>query len=185
MEARAAHDVVAIATAGAAGAAAVAGTAMVEVTTVVPVVPAVIQVGSKGAVEATTAPVAVGVAAVEVVVIRPPAAVGTAGGGATGERSAPRRRAISCPGALGTKVFGHEESACSSDATILVMELPDNDSEEEKVFAAKAAGKCSLRIGEEVGDRELDKQVAQYIDDGGATCHMTPFVDGSYQLPRV
>ena len=56
--------------------------------------------------------------------------------------------------------FGHEESACPSDATILVMGLPDDDFEEEKVFAAKATGKCSLRIGEEVGDGELDKQVA-------------------------
>ena len=52
--------------------------------------------------------------------------------------------------------FGHEEeSACPSDATILVMELPDDDSEEENVFAANATGKCSLRIGEEVGDAEL------------------------------
>ena len=34
-----------------------------------------------------------------------------------------------CPRCLG---FGHEESACPSDATIPVTELPDNDSEEEK-----------------------------------------------------
>ena len=66
--------------------------------------------------------------------------------------------------------FGHEESACPSDPTILVMELPDDDSEEQKVFAANAPGKCSLRISEEVGDGELDKQVAQYIADSGATC---------------
>ena len=92
VEAGAVHDGVTVATAGAAGAAAVAGTAVVEVATPAPVVLAVIQVGSKGAVEAATAPVAVGVAAVEVVVIRPPAAVGAAGGGATGERSASRRR---------------------------------------------------------------------------------------------
>ena len=32
------------------------------------------------------------------------------------------------------------------------MELPDDDSDEEKVFAANATGKCSLRVGEEVGD---------------------------------
>ena len=61
--------------------------------------------------------------------------------------------------------FGHEESACPSDATILVIDLPDNDPEEEHVFAANTTGKCSLRIGEEVGDGELDKQVAQYIAD--------------------
>ena len=66
------HDEVALATAGAAGAAAVAGTAMVEVATAGPVVVlAVIQVDPKGAVEATTAPVAVGVAAAEVVVMHP------------------------------------------------------------------------------------------------------------------
>ena len=28
--------------------------------------------------------------------------------------------------------FGHEESVSKSDVTILVMELPDDDSEEEK-----------------------------------------------------
>ena len=39
------------------------------------------------------------------------------------------------------------------------MELPKDDSKEEKVYAANATGKCSLRIGEEVGDKELDKQV--------------------------
>ena len=58
------------------------------------------------------------------------------------------------------------------------MELPDDDSKEEKLFAANATGKCSLRIGEEVGDGELDKQVAQYIADSGATCHLTPHTDG-------
>ena len=52
------------------------------------------------------------------------------------------------------------------------------DSEEEKVFAANAAGNCNLRIGEEVRDGELDKQVAQYLADSGATCHLTPDVDG-------
>ena len=78
---------------------------MVEVATTVRVVLVVIQVDPKGAVEATTAPVAVGVAAAEVAVIRPPAAVGAVGGGATEERNAPRRRAISCPGALGAQVL--------------------------------------------------------------------------------
>ena len=74
--------------------------------------------------------------------------------------------------------FGHKESACPPDATILVMELPDDDSQEEKVFAANATGKCSLRKVEESGDEELDKQVAQYIADSGAPCHMTPDADG-------
>ena len=60
VEAGAVHDGVAVATAGAAGAAAVARTAVVEVATRAPVVLAVIQVDSKGAVQATTAPVAVG-----------------------------------------------------------------------------------------------------------------------------
>ena len=105
VEAGAAHDGVAVATAGADGAAAVAGTAIVELATAVPVVLAVVQVDPKGPVEATTAPVAVGVAAAEVVVMRPPAAVGAAGGGSTRERSAPRRRAILCPGALGAQVL--------------------------------------------------------------------------------
>ena len=36
------------------------------------------------------------------------------------------------------------------------MELLDDDSEEEKVFAANTTGKYSLRIGEEVGDGKLD-----------------------------
>ena len=58
------------------------------------------------------------------------------------------------------------------------MELPDDDSEEKKVFAAHATGKCSLRNGEEVGYEELDKQVAQYIAGSGATCHLTPDADG-------
>ena len=48
----------------------------------------------------------------------------------------------------------------------------------EKVFAANATGKCSLKTGEEVGDGELDKQVMQYIADSGATCHLTPDADG-------
>ena len=41
-----------------------------------------------------------------------------------------------------------------------------------------AMRKCGLRIGEEVGDGELEKQVAQYIADSGATCHMPPDADG-------
>ena len=53
------------------------------------------------------------------------------------------------------------------------MELLDDDSEEENVFAANATGKCSLRTGEEGGDGELNQQVTQYIADSGATCHMT------------
>ena len=99
------HDGVAVATPGAAGAAAVAGTAVVEMATAAPVVLAVIQVAPKEAVEATTAPVTVGVAATEVIVIRPPAVVGAAGGGATRKRGAPRRRAISCPGAPGAQAL--------------------------------------------------------------------------------
>ena len=113
VEAGAVHDEVAVATAGAAHAAAVVGTAVAEVATAVPVVLAVIQVDPKGAVDATAAPVAVGVAAVEVVVIRPPAAVGAAGGGATGEISAPRRRAISCPGALGAQVLATKRASAN------------------------------------------------------------------------
>ena len=74
--------------------------------------------------------------------------------------------------------FGHEKSLFPSDATILVIELLDGDSEEEKVFAANATDKCSLRIGQEVRDGELDKQVAQYIADSGATCHLTPDAGG-------
>ena len=113
VEAGAVHDEVAVATAGAAEAEAVAGTAVAEVATAVPVVLAVIQVDPKGAVEAIAAPVAVGVAAVEVVVIRPPAAVGAAGEGATGEMSAPRRRAISCPGALGAQVLATKRASAN------------------------------------------------------------------------
>ena len=56
--------------------------------------------------------------------------------------------------------FSHKEIACPSNATILVMELPDDDFEEEKVSAANATGNCILRIGEEVGGGELDRQIA-------------------------
>ena len=54
-----------------------------EVAAAVPVVLAVIQADHKGVVEATTAPVAVGMAAAEEDIIRPQAAVGAAGLGAT------------------------------------------------------------------------------------------------------
>ena len=74
--------------------------------------------------------------------------------------------------------FGHEKRDCPSDATILVLELPEDGSEQGKVFTANTTGKCSLRIGKGVRDGELDKQVAQYIADSGATCHLTPDADG-------
>ena len=153
------HGGVAVATAGAAGAAAVAGTAAVEVATAAPVVLAAIQVDPKGAVEATTVPVVVGVAAEEVIVIHPPTAWRCRRRGHRREECTTKEsnfvpRCARCSG------FGHEESTCPSDASILVMELPDDDSEEQTVFAANATGKCSLRIGEEVVDGGLDKQVA-------------------------
>ena len=56
--------------------------------------------------------------------------------------------------------FGHEESACASDVTILVMELPGDNSNEENAFAENPTGMCSLRIGEEAVGEGLDKQVA-------------------------
>ena len=155
VEAGAPHDGVAVATAGVAGAAAVAGTAVVEVATAVPVVLAVIQVDPKGTVEATTAP-------------EGPREIGVYHEG----KRCIVRRCARCSG------VGHQESACPSDATILVLKLPDDDSE-ENMFAANATGKCSLRICEEVGDEELDTRVAQYIADSGATCHLTPDADGS------
>ena len=36
------------------------------------------------------------------------------------------------------------------------MELRGDDSKEEEVLTVNATGKCSLRLGEEVGDGELD-----------------------------
>ena len=36
----------------------------------------------------------------------------------------------------------------------------------------------SLKIGEEVGNGELDKHVAQYTADRGAKCHMMFDADG-------
>ena len=44
----------------------------------------------------------------------------------------------------------HKESACPSDATIRVMELPDDDSEEEKVFGATAT-ECRLELARKSG----------------------------------
>ena len=46
------------------------------------------------------------------------------------------------------------------------------------MFAANTTGKYSFRIGEEVGDGELDKHVAQYLANRGVACHLTPDVDG-------
>ena len=100
VEAGAAHDGVAVATAGGGGANSNGGGGHSSSSCA-----SGIQVDPKAAVEATAAPVAVGVAAAKVVVIRPPTAVGAAGGGATGERSAPRRRAISGPGVLGAQIL--------------------------------------------------------------------------------
>ena len=170
------QDGVAVATAGASGAAAVAGTSVVEVATAVPVVLAVKQVGPKGAEEATTAPVAVGVAVAEVVLIRPPATVGVAGGGATGREVCTTKESDFVPRCARFLSFTRGEYLPTRRDD--KMELPDDDSEAEKVFAASATGKCSLTIGEEVGDVELDKQVAQYIAYSVATCHLTPDADG-------
>ena len=58
--------------------------------------------------------------------------------------------------------FGHEESICSSDAVVLVMELAISEEDpavEAQTFVAKEAGKCSVMVGEEVGGGELDNQV--------------------------
>ena len=178
------HDGVAVTTAGAAGAAAVAGTAMVEVTTAVPVVLAVIQVDPKGTVEATTALIAVGVAPAEAFVNTPPGRCWRCRRRGRKREECTTKESDFVPRCARYSGFGHEESACPSDATILVMELPDDDSEEENVFAANATDKCSLRIGEDVRDGELDKQIAQYIADSGATCHMTPDTDGLTNYSR-
>ena len=77
--------------------------------------------------------------------------------------------------------FGHEESICSSDATLLVMELPMSEEDLAVVaqaFVAKGTGKCRMIVGEEVGGGELGKQVVQYIADSAVTCNMTPGADG-------
>ena len=75
---------------------------------------------------------------------------------------------------------GHEESTCSSDATVLAMELPLSKEDlvvEAQAFAANETGKCSVMVGEEVGGGELGKQVVHYVVDSAATCNMTPNTD--------
>ena len=77
--------------------------------------------------------------------------------------------------------YGHEESSCSSDAAILVVELPVPEEDlavEAQAFAVSEAGKCSVTIGDAVGGVALDKQVVRYIADSAATCNMTPDADG-------
>ena len=77
--------------------------------------------------------------------------------------------------------YGHEESSCSSDAAILVVELPVPEEDlavEAEAFAVSEAGKCSVTIGDAIGGVALDKQVVQYIADSAATCYMTPDADG-------
>ena len=77
--------------------------------------------------------------------------------------------------------YGHEESSCSSDAAVLVVELPVPEEDlavEAQAFAVSEAGKCSVTIGDAVGGVALDKQVMHYIADSAATCNMTPDADG-------
>ena len=77
--------------------------------------------------------------------------------------------------------YGHEKSSCSSDAAVLVVELPvpeENLAVEAQAFAVSEAGKCSVTIGDAVGGVALDKQVMHYIADSAATCSMTPNSDG-------
>ena len=77
--------------------------------------------------------------------------------------------------------YGHEESSCSSDAAMLVVELPVPEEDlavEAEAFAVSEAGKCSVTIGDAVGGVALDKQVVQYIADSAAICNMTPDADG-------
>ena len=77
--------------------------------------------------------------------------------------------------------YGHEESSCSSDAAVLVVELPVPEEDlavEAQAFAVSEAGKCSVTIGDAVGGVALDKQVMHYIADSAATCSMTPNSDG-------
>ena len=77
--------------------------------------------------------------------------------------------------------YGHEESSCSSDAAVLVVELPVPEEDlavEAQAFAVSEAGKCSVTIGDAVGGVALDKQVMHYIADSAATCNMTPNSDG-------
>ena len=73
--------------------------------------------------------------------------------------------------------FGHEESTCSLDAAVKTMELQMSEEDlavEARAFVAKETGKCSVMVKEEVGGRELGKQVA----DSVATCNMMPDADG-------
>ena len=49
---------------------------------------------------------------------------------------------------------------------------------EAQAFVAKKTGKCSVRIGEEIGGKELGKQVVKDIADGVAICTMTPDAGG-------
>ena len=84
-------------------------------------------------------------------------------------------RCIRCTG------FGHEESSCSSNAAVLVVELPVSKKDlavEAQTFAVTEAAKCSVTIGGAVGGVALDKQVVQYIADSAAACNMTPGADG-------
>ena len=46
-----------------------------------------------------------------------------------------------------------------------------------QAFLAKETGTCRVRVGEEIGDGELGKQVVQYIADSVATRNMTPDAD--------
>ena len=84
-------------------------------------------------------------------------------------------RFIRCTG------FGHEESSCSSNAAVLVVELPVSKEDlavEAQTFAVTEEDKCSVTIGDAVGGVALDKQVVQHIADSAATCNMTPDADG-------
>ena len=84
-------------------------------------------------------------------------------------------RCIRCTG------FGHEENPCSSNAAVLVVELPVSKEDlavEAQTFAVTEAFKCSVTIGDTVRGVVLDKQVVQYIADSAATCNMTPDADG-------
>ena len=146
------HDGVAVATAGAAGAAAVARTAMVEVATTVSSSASGNTDGSRGSSRGNNGTSSSG---------------GCSGGGSCNtppgrcwrcRRRGHRREECTTkesdfvPRCVRCSTFGQEEKACPSDATILVMELPDDDSQAEKMFAANATSKCSLRIREKVGD---------------------------------
>ena len=56
--------------------------------------------------------------------------------------------------------FGHEESSCSSDAAVLVVELPVSKEDlavEAQTFAVTEAGKCSVTFDDVVGGVGMDK----------------------------